>query len=106
LYADASETSAGVSSHGPGIELQNEPPVLDKIHPIFENILSAKDYGVKKSDSIAYTLIAKKINRLPEEILYIDDNTGNIDAAKDAGLKAILYETNKDLFSELAGYIT
>jgi len=71
--------------------IQNTPEVRQVIDPIFEHIYTAKDFGLDKKQPEAYLFIAKKLNKKPSEILFIDDQQANIDAAKKAGLNTILY---------------
>lgn len=67
---------------------------------------SAKDLGFNKYDPKAYIFIAKKLNKKPEEILFIDDQKENIEAAKEAGLKIILYENTYKLLLQLKTLLT
>jgi len=81
--------------------IQNKPEVRKIIDPIFEHIYTAKDFGLDKKQSAAYLLIAKKLNKKPGEILFIDDQIDNIEAAKKAGLNTIQYLKFKKLVREL-----
>lgn len=71
--------------------IQNTPEVRQIIDPIFDNIYAAKDFGLDKKQPEAYLFIANKLNRKPSEILFIDDQKINVDAAKKVGLSTILY---------------
>lgn len=73
-------------------------PTLDKI---FTKIFKAKELEVMKSESRAYELIAETLCLKSNEIIYIDDTLENIDAAKKAGLNAIHYKDNEQLFDVL-----
>ncbi len=81
--------------------IQNVPQIKDTIEPIFDQIISADDFDLNKSDSNAYIFVAKKLSKSPEEILYIDDNEQNVNAAKEAGFDTFLYKDNKSLISYL-----
>ncbi len=71
--------------------IQNRPEVRQVIDSIFDNIYTAKDFGLDKKLPEAYLFIAKKLNKKPSEILFIDDQEKNIEAAKEAGLSTIHY---------------
>ncbi len=81
--------------------IQKEPQIKEKITPIFENIFSATELNLSKKDPESYKLIAKKLNVQPEEILYVDDQQGNIDAAKQAGMNVILFTSTKQILKEI-----
>lgn len=72
-----------------------------RISPLFDTIFSSIDIGFAKTDPRGYFYLAKKLSLKSEEILFIDDQRVNIEAAKTAGLKTLLYESNETLFSDL-----
>ena len=82
-------------------EIQNVTQVKEIIKPIFDQIISANEFALSKTDSKSYVSVTKKLLKRPEEILYIDDNEKNIIAAKKAGLNTFLYKDNKSLISFL-----
>jgi HAD superfamily hydrolase (TIGR01549 family) len=82
--------------------IQKLKEVRVKIAPIFDNIFSATDLSLNKKESNAYLFIAKKLNKNPNEIIYIDDNINNINAAKKAGMEIYHYED----FIKLKNYLT
>lgn len=71
--------------------IQNRPEVREIIDPIFEHIYTAKDFDLDKKQPEAYLYIADILNKKPNEILFIDDQIVNIEAAKKAGLNTIVY---------------
>ncbi len=75
--------------------IQEHPALQPKMEGIFKGVFSAARLGLKKTDVETYKIIADKIDLKPEEILYIDDKQANINAAKEAGLTVIHYESNK-----------
>lgn len=81
--------------------IQNRPEVRQIINPIFDNIYTAKDFSLDKKQPEAYLFIANKLNIKPSEILFIDDQRVNIDAAKQAGLNTILYKDFRTFMLEL-----
>jgi FMN phosphatase YigB (HAD superfamily) len=82
--------------------IQDHPAVKKRLKTIFKEILSAKTLNVSKSDTKTYTSIAQLLNLRPNELIYIDDNQNNIDVAKRAGCKTILYKSNEDVIGKIA----
>lgn len=85
--------------------IQNRPEVRLVIDSIFENIYSAIDFNLDKKQLDAYLFIANKLNRNPTEILFVDDQIENINAAKQAGLHTIQYVTFEKTALELDNYL-
>lgn len=59
------------------------------------------DVGVRKPNIKIYKLLIKKLGLKAEEILFIDDRKWNIDGAKKAGLKTILFKNNPCFIKDL-----
>lgn len=72
--------------------LQNHPQAKQKLEPIFDNIFSAYDTDLEKTNPDSYLSIAKKLGKDPSEILFIDDKEEFIKAARKADLNVLLYE--------------
>src|SRR3989338_2698464 len=72
--------------------IQKAKEVDERIKPIFDNIFTAADFGLSKKQPEAYLFIANKLNKDPEEIIYIDDKLDNCKVAEKAGMKTIHYE--------------
>ncbi|MDO8509825.1 MAG: HAD-IA family hydrolase, partial [bacterium] len=81
--------------------IQEHPALQPKMEGIFKGVFSAARLGLKKTDVETYKIIANKIDLKPEEILYIDDKQANLDAAKEAGLAVIHYESNKQAEADI-----
>jgi HAD superfamily hydrolase (TIGR01549 family) len=81
--------------------IQQHPAVEAEMKNVFKHIFSAADLGVSKKDPQAYKIIIEKIGLSPAEILYLDDNKVNFDAAKEAGLAVILYESNEQARADI-----
>lgn len=71
--------------------IQNHPLVRPQLELVFENIFSANDYKLNKKDPLAYLFVADKLKTQPENVIYIDDQVGNIEAAKEAGMTTLHY---------------
>lgn len=74
--------------------IQNHPLVRPQLELVFENIFSANDHNLHKKDSAAYLFVVDKLKTQPENVIYIDDQMGNIEAAKKAGMTTIHYADN------------
>jgi len=86
--------------------IQDAPEFKPFIEPIFTKIFSALKMGLSKKDPEGYKLIAKELNLNADEILYIDDAPENIEAAKIAGLKTVLYLDNIQTSRKVVEFFT
>ena len=75
--------------------IQNHPQIRPELEGVFENIFAANDLGLNKKEPAAYLFLCKKMDVRPASVIYIDDQLGNIEAAKAAG------EKDKDQFTLL-----
>lgn len=69
--------------------------------PPFIDMFSTKTLSMSKHDPQTFLSIAEKLKVTPQNILFTDDNSGNIDAAKTAGLQTILFQSNQDFFKRI-----
>ncbi len=81
--------------------IQEDPKIIEQIHPIFNSIFSAKSIGVQKNIAQAYITLASMINLPVDQIVFIDDTPTNIYAAQEAGMQTIRYENNDYLLEDL-----
>ena len=81
--------------------IQNAKEIRPKLDKVFKNIFSAEELDLSKKESAGYTEIAKKINKTPSEILFIDDSQANIQAASEAGLNTFQYQDNESLIEKI-----
>ena len=65
----------------------------------FDVLVWSYQLGIAKPDPAIYLYILKKLGTEPGETLFIDDKQVNIDAARQLGMKAILF-TNVDRLRE------
>lgn len=82
--------------------IQNDPALREFLEKYFSFVFVAMELGISKKDAKAYTLIAEKLGCLPSEVIFIDDNKFNVDAAKKAGLNVIQFVSNKQLVVDLS----
>lgn len=81
--------------------IQNAPEIAGGLKKKFKEIYSAEKLGLSKKNPEAYKHISGILGLQVEEILFVDDSIGNIEAAKKAGLKTLLYTSNANLISDL-----
>ena len=67
----------------------------------FHSIVISGEVKVKKPDPKFYKILVRKLGEKPDEILFIDDNKVNIDAAREFGLLVLHYDKTKDLITEI-----
>ncbi len=86
-------------------QIQKAPEIAPRLTAIFEKVFSAEDMGTHKQSSNAYLAVAKKIGKKPEDIIFVDDNRENVDAARQAGLNSILFTETKKVIRTLIQYL-
>jgi len=73
---------------------------LDLYRP-FEPCLLSCDIGAEKPDPRAYELALDRLNAPAYQVVFFDDRMENVEAAKQAGLDAILFESVSQARAEL-----
>ena len=71
------------------------------IYEPFDPCLISSEIGVRKPDLKAYKLLLSKLGLSPEEVIFIDNQLENVEAAKKLGLDGILFKSHHQLKSEL-----
>jgi putative hydrolase of the HAD superfamily len=56
--------------------------------------------GKSKQDSTIFDDIAEELQVTPEQILFIDDSSGNIERARKKGLQTILFKDKESFMKE------
>jgi epoxide hydrolase-like predicted phosphatase len=67
----------------------------------FEPCLLSCEMGLQKPDPKAYELLLTKLDLPAKEVLFIDDLSENVEAAKKIGIDALLFESPEQLREEL-----
>ncbi len=86
--------------------MQEDRIVQYYIEGIFRDIFSAEKMNMNKKDFKSYIKILRVLKKKPEEVMFVDDNKANIEAAIEAGISGILYESNEKLKAALQSYIS
>ena len=67
-------------------------PLLDRFH----GVLFSADEGLVKPNPAIYRLLTRRYGLVPEECLFIDDNTKNAEAARREGWQAYRFDGNAE----------
>ena len=81
--------------------IQEWPPLKEKLDGVFKEVFSGARLDLKKDDPQSYKVIAQKVGLEPNEILYIDDKQANLDAAKEAGMVIIRFESEQQAIKDI-----
>lgn len=81
------------------------PEIKKKLDPIFDHYFNTSNLGLGKTDPQVYAIIAEKLNKKPEEIVFIDDVLAHVEAANKTGLKGIHYRNNEELILKLRKFL-
>ncbi len=63
------------------------------LHEYFDCFISSCYVGLRKPHAEIYKLALDVLQRDPDEVVFIDDRTGNIEAAKSLGMHGIVHKT-------------
>ena len=71
------------------------------IFDIFDNVWSCDDFSTTKSDPQIYVRAAEKLGKSVDEVLFLDDNLGADQTAKQAGMKVCgVYDDSSKEYKE------
>jgi epoxide hydrolase-like predicted phosphatase len=71
---------------------------------LFDDLVISAEVGMGKPDPRIYRLAIERLSVLPGQAVFVDDVLVNVEAAREVGLKAIHYQDNYQLFSDLRSY--
>jgi putative hydrolase of the HAD superfamily len=72
-----------------------------QLYQAFDPCLLSSEIGIEKPAPQAYEILVQTLHLLPEEIVFIDDNLENVEAAKAKGIDAIIFESPEQVRKEL-----
>lgn len=70
-------------------------------YELFDPALFSYEIGVNKPDPKAYSILLEKLQMPSEAVLFIDNKSVNVEAAKTVGIDAILFQDANQLVEEL-----
>ena len=65
------------------------------IHHLFDDIVCSAEVGMAKPDRAVFELACRRLGLPPADCLFVDDYEGNVKAAQDAGMPAVLFRVDK-----------
>ncbi len=86
------------------IDLENWTKERD-IRQYFQFIKTTEQLEVSKSEPDVYEMVANSFGLKPQQVLFVDDLTENIAAAKKAGLQTLLYKPGKGFAEQISVFI-
>ncbi len=81
--------------------LSKEILIPNKYYEKFDSVEVSCDNGLRKPDPEAFKLSAKHLNTNLSECIFVDDKQENLDAARELGMKTILFKNNPQFFRDL-----
>ena len=70
---------------------------------VFNQVFTSGHSGMRKPDLSFYRHVLEEIKLAPEEVVFIDDRTENVLAAKSLGINGIVFEDNSTVSRTLTG---
>jgi putative hydrolase of the HAD superfamily len=68
---------------------------------VFDHVYNSYYMGKGKRDPSLFTYVANDLGMNSAKILFVDDNAGNVQRARDAGMQALLYVDREGFLSDL-----
>ena len=68
-------------------------------------IFSSLELNLSKSDREGYRKIAEKLGKKPEEVVFVDDQLVNVEAAREAGMQIVYYTNSADAIKKLSSLV-
>ena len=70
------------------------------IADLFDVVVNSADVGCRKPSNEFFRILLERLDCPPEEVLFVDDDAANVEAARSLGLQTVLYDSPRAL-SEL-----
>ncbi len=86
--------------------MHSDPTIAQMLQPIFDGYITSIELNMPKSFPDTYKVIANKLNTDLKEILFIDDQQKNIEAATIAGIQAIRFTNNISVIEAIKKHLT
>jgi epoxide hydrolase-like predicted phosphatase len=68
---------------------------------LFDQVVISGEVGLRKPDREVFVLAAERLGLPAERCLFVDDTEGNVEAAREVGMAAIVHETAASTIPEL-----
>lgn len=66
------------------------------LEELFHDVVDSSEVGMRKPNLRIYRLACERLDVEPERSIFLDDHPGNVDAAREAGLEALLVEDDPE----------
>lgn len=76
-----------------------------KLNSIFEKIYSSADLGISKPSREIFEYVFRDLGVKPQEIIFIDNQENNIEAAQALGINTILFRNLDQLKKDLSSFL-
>jgi putative hydrolase of the HAD superfamily len=73
---------------------------------LFDHVLLSHELGVRKPDPVIFRHLLTKLKLAPDEVVFIDDDPGNVAAAAALGIHGLVFTDAVKLRRELTGLMT
>lgn len=71
------------------------------ITELFDLIITSADEGVRKPHVRIYEIMLERLDVTPAEVVFVDDNVENVEAARNLGIHSIHFRSTEQTISEL-----
>jgi len=68
---------------------------------LFDDIIVSGEHQIVKPDPAIFKFTLKRINRIAEECLFIDDSPANLESARRLGFQTILFRSPEQLWTDI-----
>jgi epoxide hydrolase-like predicted phosphatase len=72
-----------------------------EFHKIVDDMIISAEERVAKPDRRIYEIAVERLEIEPQEAVFVDDFPENIEAAKDFGMHAVLFESNEQVMADV-----
>jgi putative hydrolase of the HAD superfamily len=100
LKARGVPVSALTNSLSTEAQLQARPEFAG----LFDHIVSSHDVGLAKPDPAIFLGLLDRLGAAAEDVVFVDDLPGHVEAARGAGLHAIHFQATAQALAEIAAY--
>ncbi|MBT3250071.1 MAG: HAD-IA family hydrolase [Candidatus Pacebacteria bacterium] len=86
-------------------KVQSAPEIIDRVRTVFKDVFNVPMIGFLKTDPKAYNILCERLEVKPSQVIFIDDTKDNVEAAKEAGLMAVVYEDNNQILMAIKDWL-
>jgi HAD superfamily hydrolase (TIGR01509 family) len=78
-------------------------PIMEKLglKTLFSNVFVSSQLGFAKPDKRAFLTVLQTMKVLPEDAVMVDDSALNVDAAREVGMRAVLFHGEQNIADEI-----